>query len=49
MRFVRNCLARHKDKKEINDVEVGLWLILFRGLEYKESPQRSNNYCHIKI
>lgn len=24
MRFVRNCLARHKDKKEINDVEVGL-------------------------
>lgn len=49
MRFVCNCLARHKDKKEINDVEVGLSLALFRGLEWKESPQRSNNYCHIKI
>lgn len=24
MRFVRDCLAHHKDKKEINDVEVGL-------------------------
>lgn len=40
MCFVRDSLARHKDKKEINDVEVGLSWRSFGGLEYKESPQR---------
>lgn len=38
MRFVRDSLARHKDKKEINDVEVGLSLALFRGLRVERKP-----------